>query len=95
MPLFVGADRVRLEGAGRVVERTWKRRRGRFLDELEERQREKAIVETGRRTLMRFPGLVAPLNGQEISAIATILGRALQRRRDEQRELAQRAGGAR
>jgi hypothetical protein len=95
MPLLTGAGRVREEGAGRVVAATWRKRPDGFLDELSPHQQDKIVAETGRRALMRFPGLVAPLNPRELAKISRILGEALERQRKERREDERREAGVR
>jgi hypothetical protein len=95
MPLVINGAPVRLEGATHIVERVWKRRPEGFVDELSPHQQDKIAAETGRRALMRFPSIVAPLNQQELAKVSKILGEALERQRKERREDERREAGGR
>jgi hypothetical protein len=95
MPLVLSGAPVRQEGATHIVERVWKRRPEGFVDELSPPQQDKIAAENGRRALMRFPGLVAPLNPRELAKISRILGEALERQRKERREDERREAGVR
>jgi hypothetical protein len=96
MPLLIGAGRVREEGSGRTVTATWRKRPDGFLGELSERQQDRLRAEDGQRHLIRvLPGLAASMTAHEMTVVSRIFGNAIHRNREEQRELAQRAGGAR
>jgi hypothetical protein len=94
MPLLIGADRVRLEGHGRTVAATWRKRPQGFDHELEQYQRDRLFAEAGRRHFVRaLPGLAASLTPRELDKISQILGDAIERGRKAQRQHV-RCGGA-
>jgi hypothetical protein len=96
MPLLIGAGRVREEGSGRRVASVWRKRPEGFTHELEQYQQDRLFAEAGRRYFVRaLPGLAVSLTARELDTISKILGDAIERQRKQERELAQREGGAR
>jgi hypothetical protein len=96
MPLLVGADRVRLEGHGRTVAATWRRRPEGFLDELSEHQQDRIRDEAGRHLLARLcPGVASNLTAHEITVVSRIFGKGIERGRKARREEERREGAAR
>ena len=95
MPLLTG-NRARLEGAGRVVASTWRKRPEGFTHELELYQQDRLFAEAGRRNFVRaLPGLAASLTARELDTISKILGDAIERGRKQQRQRARCGGDAR